>query len=89
MIRIAAKIAGVPEPPLPTPGWAVRLAATGLDLIRALGIEAPAEGNQLRLSVRDLYFELGKAWATLGEPRISIEQSIAETYIWYKTHGYL
>ncbi|HML23570.1 MAG TPA: NAD-dependent epimerase/dehydratase family protein [Aggregatilinea sp.] len=70
---------------LPTP--VLYLAATVTDVLRKLGVNLPAEGNQLRLGTRMMYFNAEKSWRELGEPRISIRQSLQDTYDWYKAHG--
>ena len=56
-------------------------------LIRALGIALPADGDQIRLSGRHLYFNCQKSWEELGKPQITIQQSLRDTYDWYRAHG--
>lgn len=88
-IRLIAAVTGAPAPWLPAPPIATPLAAVAVDIGRALGMPITADGNQLRLSGRNLYFDCSKAWRELHVPEIDIRQSIRDTYEWYQAHGYL
>ncbi len=83
----ADAIGNTPTSPIILPDWLVWLAAWGVDLLRWAGIRLPMEGNQLRLSTRMMFFDCQKSWRELGEPRITIQQSLRDTYAWYKAHG--
>lgn len=87
LIKMIARIVGVTPPIVPAPAHIIPLAAQLVDWGRALGLEIPAEGNQLRLSQRHIYFDCSKSHRELHEPEISIEQSLRETYEWYKLQG--
>jgi dihydroflavonol-4-reductase len=69
------------------PAWLVYIIAWWADMLRQCGVPIPIEGNQLRLSTRMVFFNCQKAWRELGEPKIPIQQSLKETYEWYKAHG--
>lgn len=87
LIKLIARIVGVTPPIVPAPAHIIPLAAQLVDWGRALGLEIPAEGNQLRLSQRHIYFDCSKSHRELHEPEISIEQSLRETHEWYKLQG--
>lgn len=89
MLKLTCSIVGAPMPKIPVPRLVMPAAARVVDLGRSLGIDIPADGNQIRMSARDIYFDCRKAWRELVEPEISIQQSIADTYQWYKAHSYL
>lgn len=89
MIKLTASIVGMPAPKIPAPKIFVPIAAALIDLGRTMGLAIPAEGNQIRLSQRNLYFDCSKSWRELCQPEIPIQQSIAETYQWYRENGYL
>lgn len=73
-------------PPLETPEIIMPLIGAAVDLGRTLRLPIPADGNQIRLSARRVYFNCQKAWDELGEPQIDIRQSIQDTYDWYLDH---
>ncbi len=85
--RLTADVMGrhVSAVTLPTP--VLYIAASIADLLRKLGVNLPAEGNQLRLGTRMMFFDAAKSWRELGEPRIPIRQSLQDTYDWYKAHA--
>jgi dihydroflavonol-4-reductase len=82
--RLVCKVIGVRPPIIPAPGFAVPAAATLVDLGRSLGLQIPAEGNQLRLSRMDIYVNTRKMNSELYQPQIDIQQSIQDTYDWYR-----
>lgn len=88
-MRLIADVVGVPPPLLRVPPWVVPIIGAAVDVARALGMPVPADGNQIRLSGRHVYFDCRKAWAELGEPQIEVRQSIQDTYDWYVAHGML
>jgi dihydroflavonol-4-reductase len=89
MLKLTAEVIGVREPWLPAFGWMIPLAALAVDAGRALGLPIPAEGNQLRLSAKDLYFNPQKMWSELHTPTIDLRQSIQDTYQWYVANGFI
>jgi len=86
-IRLIADVLGVRPPFLHLPREAMPVMGAVVDLIRALGIALPADGDQIRLSGRHLYFNYQKSWEELGKPQITIQQSLRDTYDWYRAHG--
>jgi len=84
-----ADVVGVPRPALPVPASILPVMATVIDLARQLGVNLPVDANQTRLGARFIYFEFDKAWRRLGEPSFSMRQSLEDTYVWYRDHGYL
>ncbi len=86
-LRLIAAEVGRALQPVVLPTGGVQLLAHGVDALRSVGVPVPMEGNQLRLSTRMMFFDCRKAWRELGEPRISIRQSIRDTLDWYRAHG--
>lgn len=86
-LRLTADVMGRRMPAIALPAWMLYGAAWITDLLRKLGVNLPAEGNQLRLGTRMMFFNAEKSWRELGEPRVSIRQSLQDTYDWYKAHG--
>ncbi len=80
---------GAAHPAIPMPRWAIPPTAALFDLLRSLGLRLPIDGDQTRLGARNIYFDFSKGWNTLGQPQIDMQQSIADTYTWYREHGYV
>lgn len=91
LIRIIAESVGAAPPFIPSFAPMVRAYAWIVDIAHTLGLQLPGdvEGNQLRLSLHDIYFNCSKAARELHEPQIDIIQSIVDTYHWYRAHDYL
>ncbi|NDJ86213.1 MAG: NAD-dependent epimerase/dehydratase family protein [Chloroflexi bacterium] len=91
LFKLIARIVGTTPPRIPTYRPVVHLVARLADLAHFLRIKLPGdvEGNQLRLSTHEIYFDCNKAWRELGDPQHDIPQSIADTYRWYQASGYL
>lgn len=91
LLRTIAQIVGKPAPQIPAPGLLVDAAAQAFDMSKALGlpISAEAEGNQLRMSKREMFFDCSKMWRELHEPQFDIYQSLQDTYVWYRREGIL
>jgi dihydroflavonol-4-reductase len=87
--EMSAKAVGVRRLFVYTPDFFVPLMAILITLLRALRIPIPVDANQARMSVRDIYFDYSKAWSELGEPQIDMQQSLNDTYQWYRAHGYI
>ncbi|HLY28137.1 MAG TPA: NAD-dependent epimerase/dehydratase family protein [Aggregatilineales bacterium] len=85
--KLVAEIVGVYAPFVPVPAFAAPVLAAGTELLRNVGIELPINGDQVRLSARNIYFNCEKAWRELGEPEIDLRQSLEDTYHWYVEHG--
>ncbi|MCC6616520.1 MAG: NAD-dependent epimerase/dehydratase family protein [Anaerolineae bacterium] len=84
-----ADVVGVPRPALPIPASLLPLMASVIDLARQMGIRMPVDANQTRLGAEFIYFQFDKAWQRLGEPQISMRNSLEDTYVWYRDHGYI
>ena len=82
-----ADIANVPRPGLPIPGAVLPVLGTILDMLRALGIPVKADGTQIRLSGRDVFFDSAKAWAAFGPPEYALRDTLADAYRWYAERG--
>ncbi len=70
---------------LPAP--VVRFLALIADALRRFGLPLPIEGNQLRLRTRLMFYNCAKSWRELGEPRIPVQQSIQDSFTWYRSRG--
>ncbi len=86
-LTLAADVLGVAPPRLRLPRLAMPVMGAAVDLARALRVPIPADGNQVRLSGRRLYFNCRKAWTELDEPQIDIRQSLRDTVAWFEAHG--
>lgn len=91
LFKLIAAEVGVPAPKIPVPKGVVLALANVADIARSLNIDLPGEveGNQLRLSTRNIYYDSTKSWRELHMPTYDIKQSIADTYAWYAANGYL
>jgi dihydroflavonol-4-reductase len=86
---LIADVIGRPRPGFPVPDLALGPIASLIDGLKAVGIDLPVDGVQTRLGGRSIFFRFEKAWEALGEPRIAMRQSVADTFAWYREHGYL
>ncbi|MEO8392303.1 MAG: SDR family NAD(P)-dependent oxidoreductase [Chloroflexota bacterium] len=86
---LIADVAGVARPGFPLPRWSLAPLAELFEELQARGLELPVDGNQMRRSGDDIYFDGSKASAELGRPQIDMRQSLADTYSWYLEHGYI
>ena len=86
-LRLTADAVGRRLNPITLPAWTLHPIAAAADALREWGVPIPIEGNQLRLSTRLMFFDGQKAWNELCEPQVSIQQSLRDTYEWYKAHG--
>lgn len=82
-----AAVAGTPRPFLRLPDFAAHLASAAVSVGQRLGLRLPVDPQQIKLSTRYIYFDFTKAWRELGEPQISVRQSIQDTYKWYAEQG--
>ena len=60
-----------------------------VDGLRRIGVSLPIDADQARMGARDIFFDYGKTWRELGEPRIDMRQSLRDTYQWYLDNGYI
>lgn len=87
--RLVCEVIEKPAPKIILPGFLIPLGALVVDVGRRLGVKLPVDGNQLRLSRYKLYMDTHKMETELHQPQISIRQSIADTFAWYRANGYL
>jgi dihydroflavonol-4-reductase len=89
LMSLIAQIVGKSAPAIPAPAPLIDMAARAVDIGRWLHLKIPgdAEGNQLRLSKREIFFDCSKAWRELHEPQIDVYESILDTYQWYQAQG--
>lgn len=88
-LRLIADTVGRDMNAVTLPGWVLHVAAPIADGLRRAGVPLPIEGGQLQLSARMMFFDCQKAWRELGEPQVSIRDSLRDTYEWYRAHGEL
>lgn len=86
---LIADVIGVARPRLTLPDAALPLIAVGASVAKRAGLPVPVDANQVRLGARDIFFDFSKAWRDLGEPQITMRQSVQDTYEWYAKNGYL
>jgi dihydroflavonol-4-reductase len=85
-----AAVAGVRAPNLVVPRWLLGPAAIGVDAYsRVSPWSPPINGEQLKLSGLDFYFDSSKAMRELGYPLMPFRAAVEQAYRWYKEHGYL
>lgn len=91
LFNLIAGVVNKPAPMIPMPAPLVQVMAVLADLARGLRLPLPGdvEGNQLRLSTREIYFDSTKAREQLHEPEFDLPQSIRDTFTWYREHGYI
>lgn len=89
LMPIAAEVVGVRPPLLVLPKAAGPVLGAIVDALRWLRLPIPIDGNQMRLSARDIYYDCGKAWAAFGQPQIGLRQLLEDTYTWYVRNGFI
>jgi dihydroflavonol-4-reductase len=86
---LIADVVGVACPGFPLPRWSLAPLAELFEMLQGRGLKLPVDGNQMRRSGDDIFFDGGKGWAELGKPQIDMRQSLMDTYGWYLEHGYI
>ncbi len=88
--EMACEIVGVKPPRFTQPRWTIPIAALALDMLAAIvGPKLPLNGEQMRLTGKQLYFDSSKAQRELDLPHTPIRQAMQECYDWYMANGYL
>lgn len=82
-----AQVVGVPRPIIALPRFILPIGARVVNILRAVGVNMPIDGNQVILGGMDVYFKYEKAWAILGRPQVPMEMSLQDTYAWYRARG--
>jgi dihydroflavonol-4-reductase len=89
MYEMSAKAVGVRRLLVYTPSFLVPVMAFLVTLLRFFRVPLPVDANQVRMSIRDIYFNYDKSWSELGEPQVDMQQSLDDTYHWYREHGFV
>jgi len=89
LFPMIADVIGVSRPGLPVPDAILSLSAMIVEGLAALGYRAPFDGNQARLATRRVFFAFDKTWSALGSPEVNMRTSVADTFNWYRQHGFL
>ncbi len=91
LVELVASQAGVAPPWIRLPAGPLYVAAALSELLcRPLGIEPPLYRRRLDFYLKNRAFKTEKARRLLGwEPRVDLEQGIAETLEWYRVKGWL
>jgi dihydroflavonol-4-reductase len=89
LMPIAAQVVGVRSPAMVLPAFLAEPLGTLIDLLRAVNIPIPLDGNQMRLSAKNIFYDCRKAWRELGEPKIGLRQMLTDTYMWYRDNGFV
>ena len=84
-----AEAVGVRRPRIVVPNFVLPIAAHTNDLLRKIGIKTPIDANQIRLGDKPVYYDAGKMREELWHPRIEMQQSLVDTFTWYKENGYV
>jgi dihydroflavonol-4-reductase len=85
-----AQVAGVRAPRLVVPRALLGPAAVAVDVFNRVSPWPPLiNGEQVRLSGIDFYFDSNKAVRELGYPLLPFRGAIEKSYRWYQAHGYL
>lgn len=87
--NMIADALGVSRPKIYIPDRLLPLMVGFIGFLKRLGIHLPIDQNQVRLADKMVYFNAAKSHEILGEPKISIEESLKETIQWYRQHGFL
>lgn len=89
-IPIICRIVGRPAPRLAIPGWAIPLAAWGVEGARlVLGNRVPLDAGQVRLARALVYADVSKARQELDLPQTPFADMVQRTFAWYRAQGYL
>jgi dihydroflavonol-4-reductase len=90
IVATIASLTGRPAPRRTLPRKAVPLLAAFVDMANRLNSRPPAvSGEQIRLSVRNVFFDSGKAVRELGYPLMSFRGAAEKALRWYTEHGHL
>jgi len=90
LAEIIVGLAGRPIPRFTIPRWALGPAAVAVDAFNRVSHRPPVvNGEQIRLSGVDFFFDSSKAVRELGYPLMPTCGAIEKAYIWYREHGYL
>jgi dihydroflavonol-4-reductase len=84
------EVVGQMPPRWTIPGWALPLAAAGIDAFNRISPKPSVlSGDQTRLSAVNFYFDSGKAERELAYSLLPFRGAVERAYAWYKSHGYV
>jgi dihydroflavonol-4-reductase len=86
---LIADVVGSGRPFLTLPDFVAPVVATGIGLLRRIGIPTPVDASQARMGVRKVYFDCSKAHAAFDPPQIDMRRSLEDTYAWYRENGFV
>ncbi len=87
LFTMICEIVGVRAPTLPLPKALATPLSYAVGALSRLGIKLPINADQIWLSARRVLFDSSKARAAFGAPRITLRQSLEDTYQWYVRQG--
>lgn len=88
-LTLLANVMDVPKPFLRAPDFLIQPIGAINEMLHRVGIKTPVDGDQIRLSTKNVFFDGAKAWQAFGTPEYAPRDTLRDTYIWYKEHGYL
>jgi len=87
---IVAQVVGRSAPRWAIPDWMLGPASGAVDVFNRIAGRPPAfNGQQVRLSRYDLFFDSSKAVRELGYPILPFAAAAEKAYRWYREHGFL
>ena len=87
---MVAEIVGARPPLFTVPRVLMKPATVVVDLWNSVRRAPPLiSGSQMRLSVHDMYYDVGKAERELGFVSGSAREAVVEAWEWYREHGML
>ncbi len=89
LMPIAAQVVGVRPPMFVLPGFFAEPLGRLIDFLRMLNAPIPLDGNQMRLSAKNIFYDCRKSWKELGEPKIALRDMLTDTFTWYRDNGYV
>jgi dihydroflavonol-4-reductase len=87
LMPLAAQVVGVEPPKFIVPEWAAEPLGAAVDVLRALRMPILIDGNQLRLSAENIFYDCRKSWEVFGSPQIRLREMLEDTYRWYVQSG--
>jgi dihydroflavonol-4-reductase len=90
IVATAAALTQTPAPRRTIPRGALPLLGVVVDTVNRVSSRPPAvNGEQIRLSARNVFFDSGKAVRELGYPMLPFRGAAEKALRWYTDHGYL
>lgn len=91
LVSTIADAAGVPAPSTHLPVWPFWMASAMCEAVCVpIGIEPPIYRRRVDFFTKSRAFDIGRAQRELGyAPAVGLQEGIARTLAWYRTHGWL